>query len=209
MRKSSGLKHQLVKHAERFECSICNQTWKSRPQTHCPGVKVYPRYNYSPLLTQDQLRYLSYDTSAKHLPAPVGCYYSPGAGVHVYLYDPTQAVKRKTPNTRRITTTITDIYWPLSALSMLNDMSKFMEQRKGQDYQQYVAMSHEIANVAAAFHVFTPAEIEQFSGGCFHLSISPSLIRRLYPLSRANEDEQIKLAAHIVTAYRRSLEASS
>lgn len=202
MRQSSTLKHTLVKQSGQFECSVCRQTWKSRPQTKCPGVKVYPRYGYDPLLTKDQLKYLSYETSPKHLPQPVGCYYAPGAGVHVLLYDPTQAVKRKTPITRHVTDSITDIYWPLSAVSMLATMSAFMKHRKVQDYGQYVQFSHEISTITAAFHAFTRSEIEQFGGEVLHLSISPSLIRRLYPSERVNEGEQIKLATRIVTAYQ-------
>ena len=187
--------HDIIKHgAGRYECSVCNLRWKTRPRTVCPGVKVYPKNDHVPLMTKEQLKYMGYQTTAKSLPAPNGGY--------VRLYDPAQALKRKSPGNRRITSLITEIHWPQQAVLLIEDLHEFLQDRALYN-RTYEDLMNEMANMTAHFAAFTSEEIEHLAGDCVHLTISPSLIRRSYPSFRANTTEQIALASRIVAAYQR------
>lgn len=200
-------KHELIQHGPKsYECRVCAQTWKSRPQTKCPGLRVYPSSDYAPLLTQQQLGYMGYQNTTKALPAPVGCYYAKGIGIYVDLYDPAHATKRKAPARRRVTTSVTEIFWPQNGLYLLERFVAVLDNRPMYQNPEYQMLVNEIANITAAVIHFTREEIEHYGQGCLPLTISPSLVHAHYRLFSTHEDEQMALIKRVATAYRKQQE---
>jgi hypothetical protein len=192
--------HDLIKHnSHQFECRICEQTWKSKPRTLCPGLRVYPKAQRGQL-TKKELGYLGYQTAPKFLPSPVGCYYSHASGTYIPLYDPAQAVKRTTPSRRRVTVCITEIFWPLACVGFL-DLYEGLA-GGGSEARRYSQLAHEIANIATHVRCFTADEIEKLAEGYLHMIIPPSLVHRTYISAETNNAEQFTLVSRIMAAYR-------
>lgn len=204
------LTHDLIKHNSRhYECRACSQTWQSVPQTSCPGIRVYPKYDCGSLLTAKQLKQANYMTDKAHLPPPVACYYTFQGRSYVMLYDPAQATPNpQKPSRRRLKSVATEMAWPLSLVTMLDSMNTFIEDRALHSDRTYEERAHEIANTAAHLSAFTSAEIETMAGTALKLTIGPSLIRRSYPSFEFSSSEQIELTLRLVSAYKSQRETS-
>jgi len=196
--------HDLIKHGPgHYECLACLQTWKMIPRSNCPGIKLYPKNDYAPLMTKQQLGYMGYQTTKNALPAPVGCFFSRGANDYVSLYNPTEAIKKKTPPQRRVTTLVTEIHWPKRAVPLIRDLSDYLQDRDLHKDRTYEGLINEVANTAAHFAAFTPSEIKHFADEVVSISISPSLLHRSYPSFEINSSEQIALASRIAIGYKK------
>jgi hypothetical protein len=196
--------HDLVKYgAGHFECRVCFNTWTKRPQTACPGLRVYGRYDHDPLMTQNELARMGYHATPKRLPPEAGCFYKESASRYMPLYDPIQA----TPKThlRDVHNTITEILWPISCLSLLATLSDMQPLRKLSAVEQGRAQEllREIANIAALTGIYTRAELEQIAGGVIVFTLPPTILYRFYPTARMNFVEEFKLQTNLIIAYRK------
>jgi hypothetical protein len=201
--------HDLVKSGRgAYECRACFKKWDKRPQTACPGVRIYERYDYAPLMTRDELDYIGYQATPKSLPPEAGCFYHPSAAHYILLYDPIQA----TPKTRLrgVHNTVTEIVWPLNCLSLLTILSEMGPFRTLSPLQreQTQQLFTEISNIAALTGVYTRMELEQITGGVIVFTLPPTILYRFYPIQRANIDDERKLQTNLLIAYRRYMSLS-
>jgi hypothetical protein len=176
--------HNLIKHSSTlYECRVCGQTWKTKPKARCPGLKVYQLHAHLPLITKGQLSYYGYQTSEKYLPPPAGCYLLDGFGSYSYimLYDPRQAVKKDRRSNPRKRIAITEIFWPVKLLPLLED---FHARDKELLHITHGYTSHmtAIANMIIHFAAFTPDEISHLAGKCVHFVFSPVDVTDHYTL---------------------------
>lgn len=200
--------HDLTQHSpNHYTCSLCGQAWSRKPSLKCPGLKVYPKDNYSPLMTKGQLGYYGYQMSNKSLPPPAGCYLLEELGSYVMLYDPGRAVKRYETPGPRTRILLTEIHWPVKWLPLLESFSEYAEnnQRWGPVYAERM---NNMANMIGITLTFTPDELEQFAGALVKLILSKEhFARRSYPSSNINWEEQRKLVSDVIAAYMRQKEA--
>jgi len=86
----------ITKPNQILECTVCGQTWKKKPTSSCPGMRVYAWGAWPEnLLTKKQMDEAGLQTGAK-LPPPAGMVWrekSPN-GI-MYLYDKNQGVPKK------------------------------------------------------------------------------------------------------------------
>lgn len=94
--KQHILTHQQDSRYHWFECAVCGGSWKSKPVSKCPGVKVYAWGQWPEnLLTKKQMAEAGFQTGV-NLPAPAAAVYrkkSPD-GV-MWLYDRAQGVAKE------------------------------------------------------------------------------------------------------------------
>jgi hypothetical protein len=198
------MRHDLIKHGRaQYECRLCVQTWSRKPGANCPGVKVYPRYGYEPLMTKGQLGYYGYQTAEKALPAPAGCYYLPALGDYVLLYDPAQAVKKYEQPRPRTRILVTEIHWPVKLLPLIESFHEYSQSLWDHSQPLYTDRMNEIANTIGIMLTFTPDELECLAGDIVTFCITPSFARRCYPSSDINGKEQRDLVSSFVAAYER------
>jgi hypothetical protein len=195
--------HDIVRYGPgQFECRVCFKIWEKRPQTACPGLKVYERYDHAPLMTKEELNFMGYYATPKKLPPEAGYFYKGSAARYLPLYDPAQAVLK--PHSAGIPNLVTAILWPLSCLSLLETLAD-MESRTLSDEERVRAQELfiEIANIAALTKIYTRTELEQIHGGFVEFNIPPTTLHRFYPTPRGIVSEQRRLQTNLLIAYRR------
>lgn len=198
--------HDLDRHGPRdYECRVCQQHWKVKPRNACPGVKVYDKSDYGPILSKRDLSMMGYRTDEESLPPRVGCFYK--FGDYVALYDPIDAV----PKMRRGKTALytTQILWPLRWLPMLEilyvyEMGK--ERDRAASGPKYRQLQSDVANMAASTLVFTRAEIEQINGHVLEFNMPPTPMHLIYPFSGRFTFDEYHLVLHLLTAYRKHMQ---
>ena len=197
MTQPERLKHEIIHHGpRRFECPVCQQTWVARPKSICPGMKCYPQYNCGRLMTKTQLQQSGYHTSEDRLPIPAGCYREYSNFKFILLYDPDQAIKKRMTKRPRTTISVTDIFWPVAWLPILNAASQKPE-RDETTFRQFA----DVLQMTFQLVFFTQAEIEQMAGECIALVIPPLIIHRSYALFLRNHNEQKMLMRALFKVY--------
>lgn len=93
-------RHQLRRDAqtERLVCSVCHWSWKSQPQSDCPGL---PRYAYEGIPTGLRHKTALRGMHLKPGGPPRGVYYRPGQAGKPTAWCLLYAVAEATPGNRQ------------------------------------------------------------------------------------------------------------
>jgi hypothetical protein len=192
-------RHDLIQHSpDHFECRKCHSIWQTKPRSKCPNMRLFPKYGHEPYLTKLQLGYAGYEIAESLLPQPIGCFQSkPG---YVLLYNPEQAVKKRLPAHQRTTVTLTDLFWPLDSIPLI----EFYLQRLEEEEEWFtIPRGFELADIAYYFSQFDVSEIKQMGHGYWHFKIAPCLLHPTYLGFQTSPSERAILLKSILAAYQK------